>query len=85
MGYPVGKGKGENAGKWYLFVITKGYNQKVDGFPSDNTYLLGYVSDNQTGPYKPLNQTGLVLVGLTAERTRMLITVCGQRQIQMIS
>ncbi|MCQ2009535.1 glycoside hydrolase family 68 protein [Sporolactobacillus sp. STSJ-5] len=50
-------------GKWYLFTITKGYNQRVDGFPSDNTYMLGYVSDNLTGPYKPLNKTGLVLVG----------------------
>jgi levansucrase len=50
-------------GKWYLFTITKGYNQRVDGFPSDNTYMLGYVSDNLTGPYKPLNDTGLVLTG----------------------
>jgi levansucrase len=50
-------------GKWYLFTITKGYTQRVDGFPSDNTYMLGYVSDNLTGPYKPLNKTGLVLVG----------------------
>jgi levansucrase len=50
-------------GKWYLFTITKGYTQRVDGFPSDNTYMLGYVADNLTGPYKPLNKTGLVLVG----------------------
>jgi levansucrase len=50
-------------GKWYLFTITKGYNQRVDGFPSDNTYMLGYAADNLTGPYKPLNDTGLVLTG----------------------
>jgi levansucrase len=50
-------------GKWYLFTITKGYNQRVDGFPSDNTYMLGYVADNLTGPYNPLNDTGLVLTG----------------------
>jgi levansucrase len=49
--------------KWYLFGITKGYQQRVSGFQSDHTYMIGYVSNHLTGPYKPLNKTGLVLSG----------------------
>jgi levansucrase len=33
----------------------------VDGIDSGKTYMLGYVADSLTGPYKPLNNTGLVL------------------------
>jgi len=32
----------------------QGYYLRDDGFPSDNTYMLGYVADNLTGPYKLL-------------------------------
>ncbi|MBK3607136.1 glycoside hydrolase family 68 protein, partial [Streptomyces sp. MBT54] len=32
-----------------------------DGITSNDIYMLGYVSNSLTGPYKPLNKTGLVL------------------------
>ncbi|RYM05564.1 hypothetical protein EWH99_05755 [Sporolactobacillus sp. THM7-7] len=48
-------------GKWYLFTDTRGGKMALDSISSDMIYMLGYVSDNLTGPYKPLNQTGLVL------------------------
>jgi levansucrase len=48
-------------GKWYLFTVTRGNRFTVDGIDSGKTYMLGYVADSLTGPYKPLNNTGLVL------------------------
>lgn len=33
----------------------------LDNISPDMIYMLGYVSDHLTGPYKPLNGTGLVL------------------------
>ena len=33
----------------------------VDGVDAEDIYMLGYVSGSLTGPYKPLNGTGLVL------------------------
>ena len=33
----------------------------IDGINSNDIYMLGYVSNSLTGPYKPLNKTGLVL------------------------
>jgi levansucrase len=47
--------------KWYLFTATRGNRFSVDGIDVSRTYMLGYVSDKLTGPYKPLNTTGLVL------------------------
>ena len=48
-------------GKWYLFTDTRGAKMVVDGIDKEDIYMLGYVSDSLTGPYKPLNGTGLVL------------------------
>ncbi|GAA3314345.1 hypothetical protein GCM10020331_006680 [Ectobacillus funiculus] len=33
----------------------------IDGIDKEDIYMLGYVSDSLTGPYKPLNGSGLVL------------------------
>ncbi|MGG1246513.1 levansucrase [Bacillus spizizenii] len=48
-------------GKWYLFTDSRGSKMTIDGITSNDIYMLGYVSDSLTGPYKPLNKTGLVL------------------------
>ncbi|AJY77394.1 levansucrase [Paenibacillus beijingensis] len=48
-------------GKWYLFTSTRGSKLIVDGIDKEDIYMLGYVADSLTGPYKPLNGTGLVL------------------------
>ncbi|GIP52991.1 glycoside hydrolase family 68 protein [Paenibacillus vini] len=48
-------------GKWYLFTSTRGSKMFVDGIDDEDIYMLGYVSSSLTGPYKPLNGTGLVL------------------------
>ncbi|QGQ44168.1 glycoside hydrolase family 68 protein [Metabacillus sediminilitoris] len=48
-------------GKWYLFTSSRGSKMTIDGIDNEDIYLLGYVSDSLTGPYKPLNKTGLVL------------------------
>lgn len=48
-------------GKWYLFTSTRGAKMFIDGIDKEDIYMLGYVSDSLTGPYKPLNKTGLVL------------------------
>ena len=34
----------------------------IDGIDQEDIYMLGYVSDSLTGPYKPLNDTGLVFI-----------------------
>ncbi|WP_141430791.1 glycoside hydrolase family 68 protein [Bacillus sp. 03113] len=51
----------EKDGKWYLFTDTRGSKMFVDGIDKEDIYMLGYVADSITGPYKPLNGTGLVL------------------------
>ncbi|WP_445491942.1 glycoside hydrolase family 68 protein [Niallia sp. 03133] len=51
----------EKDGKWYLFTDTRGAKMFVDGIDKEDIYMLGYVADSITGPYKPLNGTGLVL------------------------
>ena len=33
----------------------------IDGINDKDIYLLGYVANSITGPYKPLNKTGIVL------------------------
>lgn len=48
-------------GKWYLFASSRGAKMTIDGIDDKDIYLLGYVSDSITGPFKPLNGTGLVL------------------------
>ncbi|MGM7724686.1 glycoside hydrolase family 68 protein [uncultured Metabacillus sp.] len=48
-------------GKWYLFTSSRGSKMTIDGIDDRDIYLLGYVSDSLTGPYKPLNDTGIVL------------------------
>ncbi|MCL6601707.1 MAG: glycoside hydrolase family 68 protein [Paenibacillus sp.] len=48
-------------GKWYLFTSSRGSKMFIDGIDKEDIYMLGYVSDSLSGPYKPLNGTGLVL------------------------
>ncbi|MBE0340649.1 glycoside hydrolase family 68 protein, partial [Paenibacillus sp. 28ISP30-2] len=48
-------------GLWYMFTSTRGSKVTVDAVGDDDIYMLGYVSTSLTGPYKPLNGTGLVL------------------------
>lgn len=48
-------------GKWYLLTDSRGAKMTIDGIGAKDVYMLGYVSDSLTGPYKPLNGTGLVL------------------------
>jgi levansucrase len=48
-------------GKWYLFTDSRGRKMTIDGIGDNDIYMLGYVSDSLTGPYKPLNDSGLVL------------------------
>ncbi|MDD3224753.1 MAG: glycoside hydrolase family 68 protein [Clostridium sp.] len=47
--------------KWYLFTDSRGAKMTIDGIGAKDVYMLGYVSDSLTGPYKPLNGSGLVL------------------------
>jgi len=47
--------------KWYLFTDSRGSKATIDGMDAKDVYMLGYVSDSLTGPYKPLNDSGLVL------------------------
>jgi levansucrase len=51
----------EMNGKWYLFTSSRGAKIFADGINSKDIYMFGYVADSLTGPYKPLNKTGLVL------------------------
>lgn len=48
-------------GKWYLFTSSRGSKMFIDGIDDEDIYMLGYVSNSLTGPYKPLNGTGIVL------------------------
>ncbi|MFP3125830.1 glycoside hydrolase family 68 protein [Ectobacillus funiculus] len=47
--------------KWYLFTDSRGSKMTIDGIGGNDVYMLGYASDSLTGPYKPLNGSGLVL------------------------
>lgn len=47
--------------KWYLFTDSRGSKMTIDGIGPKDVYMLGYVSESLTGPFKPLNGTGLVL------------------------
>ncbi|MCM3362482.1 glycoside hydrolase family 68 protein [Niallia sp. Sow4_A1] len=51
----------EKDGKWYLFTSSRGSKMTIDGINDKDIYLLGYVANSITGPYKPLNKTGIVL------------------------
>ncbi|WP_221568875.1 glycoside hydrolase family 68 protein [Alkalihalobacillus sp. TS-13] len=48
-------------GKWYLFTSSRGSKMTIDGIDDEDIYMLGYVSNSLTGPYKPMNKTGIVL------------------------
>ncbi|MEY8000502.1 glycoside hydrolase family 68 protein [Clostridium sp. Mt-5] len=48
-------------GKWYLFTDSRGSKMTINGIGDKDIYMLGYVSGSLTGPYKPLNKSGLVL------------------------
>ncbi|AKO90847.1 glycoside hydrolase family 68 protein [Priestia filamentosa] len=48
-------------GKWYLFTSSRGSKMTIDGIDDQDIYMLGYVSNSLTGPYKPMNKTGIVL------------------------
>lgn len=48
-------------GKWYLFTSTRGSKMTIDGINDKDVYMLGYTANSLTGPYKPLNKTGIVL------------------------
>lgn len=47
--------------KWYLFTDSRGSKMTIDGIGANDVYMLGYVADSLTGPYQPLNKSGLVL------------------------
>ncbi|ULO09479.1 glycoside hydrolase family 68 protein [Paenibacillus sp. 19GGS1-52] len=47
--------------KWYLFTDSRGGKMTIDGIGNKDIYMLGYVADSLSGPYKPLNGSGLVL------------------------
>ncbi|WP_100405264.1 glycoside hydrolase family 68 protein [Bacillus solitudinis] len=51
----------EKNGKWYLFTSARGSKMTIDGIDDEDIYMLGYVANSLTGPYKPLNETGIVL------------------------
>ncbi|MCQ2011342.1 glycoside hydrolase family 68 protein [Sporolactobacillus sp. STSJ-5] len=48
-------------GKWYLFTDSRGAKMTINGIADKDIYMLGFVSNSLTGPYKPLNKSGLVL------------------------
>lgn len=48
-------------GKWYLFTDSRGAKMTINGIGAGDVYMLGFWSNSLTGPYKPLNGTGLVL------------------------
>lgn len=48
-------------GRWYLFTDSRGSKMTINGISSKDIYMLGFSSNSLTGPYKPLNKTGLVL------------------------
>lgn len=48
-------------GHWYLFTDSRGSKMTIDGIGANDVYMLGFVSESLTGPYKPLNGSGLVL------------------------
>ncbi|WP_113928747.1 glycoside hydrolase family 68 protein [Bacillus sp. P14.5] len=48
-------------GKFYLFTSTRGSKMTIKGIDDEDIYMLGYVSNSLTGPYKPMNRTGIVL------------------------
>lgn len=48
-------------GKWYLFTDSRGSKMTINGIGDKDIFMLGYVSNSLTGPYKPLNNSGLVL------------------------
>ncbi|MFP7492910.1 glycoside hydrolase family 68 protein [Terribacillus saccharophilus] len=48
-------------GKFYLFTSTRGSKMTIDGIDDEDIYMLGYVSGSLTGPYKPMNKSGIVL------------------------
>lgn len=48
-------------GKWYLFTDSRGSKMTIDGIGDKDIYMLGFVANSITGPYKPLNRSGLVL------------------------
>ncbi|GGL51574.1 glycoside hydrolase family 68 protein [Sporolactobacillus putidus] len=48
-------------GKWYLFTDSRGAKMTINGIGNKDVYMLGYVSNSLTGPYHPLNGSGLVL------------------------
>jgi levansucrase len=47
--------------KWYLFTDSRGSKMTIDGIGAKDVYMLGFEADSLTGPYKPLNGSGLVL------------------------
>ncbi|PFO09604.1 glycoside hydrolase 68 family protein [Bacillus sp. AFS076308] len=47
--------------KWYLFTDSRGSKMTIDGINDKDVYMLGFVADSLNGPFKPLNETGLVL------------------------
>ena len=47
--------------KWYLFTDSRGSKMTIDGINDKDVYMLGFVADSLNGPFKPLNENGLVL------------------------
>ncbi|WP_239984863.1 glycoside hydrolase family 68 protein [Sporolactobacillus pectinivorans] len=48
-------------GKWYLFTDSRGAKMTINGIGANDIYMLGFWSNSLTGPYKPLNGSGIVL------------------------
>ncbi len=48
-------------GKFVLVHSTRGAKMTIDGIDDEDIYMLGYVSGSLTGPYKPMNKSGIVL------------------------
>ena len=73
--------------KYYLFSATRlsrGTNidtlNKANKVVGDNVAMIGYVADSLTGPYKPLNGSGVVVTASVPAnwRTALILTMLFQ-------
>jgi Levansucrase/Invertase. len=78
-------------GKWYLFTDSRGAKMTINGIGDNDVYMLGFVSNSLTGPYKPLNKTGIVLhqslnpTDLTWTYSHFAIPQAGSNQVVVTS
>ncbi|WP_080487425.1 GW dipeptide domain-containing protein [Oenococcus oeni] len=58
-------------GKFYLFVATRVSRSSIDNTANNgDVMMLGYVADSIDGPFKPLNNNGLVVAGTDPQNSR---------------